>query len=355
MLIFMLENKMSKPKIKFEKIVPRSSRPTDTIVRRKSGDLCGRPIEGFEHLDYFPATYRDEISGLSLLFEFSVGVAPKGAGTTFSMGSVERMGVIVGTQIRYGMPKESSPQQSMRRVGYQIKYGGRDWTPDMIQAADRLVGVPHNKVIPNKVELLKPFHKFVEGIIGPALKFQFGQSEETSIDRDFLQENTKKILRKMGRKYKWESTKEVEIENPDQNTSENPKTRAPKTNGKGSNSRGKKKISVPNYTGKFNVSSQNLGENYPPFTYEMNGEQIVIILNEDCPQTSAILDQHAHSDEAVEASPIFEKTMMRAGQQAVNRENGNITPKQWESYVKIYGSLSSDEELMNVVKLREAI
>tara|TARA_R110000851_G_scaffold188733_1_gene338780 strand:- start:29 stop:1063 length:1035 start_codon:yes stop_codon:yes gene_type:complete len=344
---------MSKPK--FEIIEPFSSRPNDAIVRRKSGDLFGRAIEGFEHLDRYEAPYLDEVTGLSLPFKLSSGVSPKGAGIKFSKMQYNRAGVVVGIGISLGLPHEDSPQQSMRRVGSMIEYGGGGWTHEMIQAADRILGTPHNKVAPKKVELPKPFLKWLSAILGPAYEHQRGQTEETSTERDFLQENTKKILRKMGHKYKWETTTKKEIENPDQNTSEVPIPRAPKTKGNGSNSRGKKTVIVKDYNGKFNVDNQHLGENYPPFDYEMNGEQVVIILNEDCPQTSAILDHHAQRGELGEACPIFEKTMMKAGQQAVSRENGTITPKQWESYVKTYGSLCGVDSDMDVTELREAI
>jgi hypothetical protein len=347
---------MSSNKKNLSKIQTKSVRHNEVVLKFKNGKtLKGWPIPGFEFLDNYRVVYDDPKTGLKLPFILSAGIAPPGFGDHFKNGVVERAGVIVGKRVRYGLPKELSPQTSMRRAQYYIKYAGSDWTPEMVNRADKLLGVAHNKSIQSPVKLEPHFFEFLKGIIGPAFIKQDSLTEKPNTDRNFTTDSVKKVLKKMGRKFKFKIEEEIEVEKKDQNKSKNPKPRAKKRKGIGSHSRGKEKITVPNFGGKFNVRNERLGPEYPPYDYEKDGKQIVIILNEDDPQIKAILDHNLATGFADKDCPIFESTMMRAGQFAVNRETGKMSQDEWERYVELHGGLSTELDLVSLEEIKKAI
>jgi hypothetical protein len=103
------------------------------------------------------------------------------------------------------------------------------------------------------------------------------------------------------------------------------------------------------------VRNDHLGPDYPPFDYEKNGNQIMIILNEDNNQIKAILDHNSTTGFADRYCPVFEATMMEAGQWAVNREQGKTSESEWNKFVELHGGLSSEAELINLNQLKKAI
>ena len=345
---------MSNSSIKYEEIKTKSVRHNDVSVTRNGKTEQGKPISGFEYLDRLHKQYYDAKSGETIDFWFSAGIAPEHFGRNFVNSVVERSGVIVGTDVTsLGLPYQPSAQASMRRAQTYIEYG-TGATPAQIKAADRLIGVTHAKYITPGHKPDPNFKKFLVGVFGDALRHQLSLSAPTEADRDFTTKAWRNHLKKIARCVKFQQDVEVEVQKKDQNTSLNPKKRKEKEKGKGSHSRGTEKVVVKDYNGKFNISSDYLGPTHPPYDYEKNGEQIVIILNESNPSVKSALDgnnPNASPDKKI--SKVLADMTMEGARWAVNRETGKVTEKQWQAYTELHGTLSCDDEFENVVRLKK--
>ncbi len=319
----------------------------------------GSCVPGFEYLDDFPATFHDSESGESLDILLTLSVAPPNYGIHFSRSTVERAGVVAGVRIDYGFDKLCSAQAAVTRLQLYVRYGHNNASPQQMKLGDDLFGVTHKKSIPQTVNMSEKnpeFKKFLDEIVQEAIIQQFSLGSDQQASRDYSSRAWRSTLKKLAREVKFDSHKTVMVEKKEQNHSENPEPRKPKEKGAGSHSRGKEERVVQDYKGKFNITSQNLGLDFPMYDYYREKQQIILIFNEDNHLVKSILDDNSGSSSyADKNSASVEALALEAARWAVNREKEILSQEEWDSFIKSYELLSNEDSSLDVDRLKKAI
>ena len=314
----------------------------------------GQLAQGFEFLDKMQKDYVCPETGITLSLTHSFSIGPSGTGTHHARGCVVRLGVLIAARQHYGIVNLNSQQTQMQRAQVLIEYGG---TPEQVRLGDELFGVNHTKAISGNKTLDKPFLDFLNDIYGDAIAYQMRKSNTDDSDEP-LDNRWKNVFKKTAQTIKFKMPKTVKVEKKEQKTSDDPESRSPKEEGKGSHSRGTTdKVITDNWKGKYNLKYCDLSHN-APYDYELDGQQIVVLFNTSVPHICAVRIETKNSKDYVDEIPATVQQMFFAGaRQAVNRERGIMNEDDWLSHLDNYEKLSSEEdlEIFEAKLLKEAI